>query len=422
LPKNIESYYQEIGRAGRDGALAETLLFFSVADVSTLRSIISESASENREVHLAKLERMFQFAASPICRRKILLNYFNETKFDNCGNCDVCQNPPKQIDGTVIAQKALSAVARLKEDVAAGMLVDVLRGSRSYGVLSAGYDRIKTYGAGNDLSKEEWFQYLEQLINQGLLYVAYEDHNKLRLTEASKAVLFGGRKVHLVREETLRQREASQKAKAEAATKRQTERQRVRDELFEHLRSLRLEIARQKGVPPYIIFTDATLEEMAAERPATQADFSKISGVGEVKLQEYGTLFLDAIQAFLLEKKDEGVRIAGSTYLETYRLYQQGHSVEEIAQQRELNPVTIYSHLAYHYEKDEPIAIHRYVSKEEVQRVFDVLPMLEQPYVLKEIFDSLKGEMPYEKIRLSLAYFSRHWAGGQPVKTDLDPI
>ncbi|MEK7255062.1 MAG: DNA helicase RecQ, partial [Bacteroidota bacterium] len=209
LPKNIESYYQEIGRSGRDGAKAETVLFFSYGDLITMRDIINQGdgASEFKDVHIAKLERMYQYATTLICRRKILLNYFNETMFDNCGNCDVCRNPPQYLDGTLIAQKALSAVSRMSEQVGTGMLVDVLRGSRGYQVLRLGYDKIKTYGAGKDLRQEEWFQYIEQLIHQGLLDIAYEDHNKLRLTPASQAVLFNGQKVQLVQAETIRQRQ-----------------------------------------------------------------------------------------------------------------------------------------------------------------------------------------------------------------------
>lgn len=295
LPKNIESYYQEIGRSGRDGAAANALLFHSFSDVMKMRDFISSDASENSQVYLTKLDRMYEYATAAICRRKMLLNYFNEAIEKDCGHCDVCQNPPEYMDGTVTAQKALSAVARCKEKIGSGMLVDILRGSKGYNLVNAGYDKIKTWGAGREHRQEAWFQYINQLILQGLLEVAYEDHNNLRLTLAAKEVLFNGRKVKLVKAEELKKR---QEDKPEVKTKRE----RVRDELFEHLRQLRLEIARERGVPPYIIFSDASLEEMAAMRPTTEADFARISGVGEKKLEEFGRTFISAIEEYLVEK------------------------------------------------------------------------------------------------------------------------
>lgn len=406
LPKNMEGYYQEIGRAGRDGAEADTLLFYSAGDVAMLREFITEGDQKQRDIQLAKLERMQQYATSLICRRKILLNYFNETMLDNCGNCDVCKNPPQQFDGTVLAQKALSAVSRLNQQVGTGMLVDVLRGSKSYNLVANGYDKIKTYGAGKDVRQEDWFFYLEQMLNQGLLDIAYDDHNKIRLTEASKAVLFGEQKVALVRMDMQKQREEAETHSQR--TKRVVERQRVRDELFEHLRELRLDIARKKGVPPYIVFSDTTLEEMAATKPNNEADLSKVSGVGEQKLKEYGREFLAAIQDFILHKQDEGVKMVGSTYLETLRLHKLGSSVDEIASQRAISVSTVYSHLANLYEKGENVAIWNYVSKEEAKRVAAIVQEMETPIKLQTVFTSLGEEISYEKIKFAIAWFNKY--------------
>ncbi len=407
LPKNIESYYQEIGRAGRDGAKAETLLFYSFGDVIALREMFENNESEYKEIKLAKLERMYQYATSVTCRRKVLLNYFSENLEQDCGNCDICKNPPDKIDGTLIAQMALSAVARLKENVASGMLIDVLRGSQRKDLFRWGYHRIKTYGTGKDHSYKEWQSYLEQLLNQGLIDIAYDDYNKVKLTAASRGVLFDGQKVELVNVETIRTRREAEKAKSEALKRKKSERNRVRNELFEHLRHLRLQIARKNGLPPYIVFSDATLEEMAAERPANMEAMNQISGIGEVKLREYGRFFLEAIQDFILKKKEEGVATKGATYLQTLQLYKQGLNVAQIAQRRELSPITIYSHFAYLYERGENIQLGKFVSKEEVKKVLDVLPSLEPPFKMKEIFDALNGELGYDKIRMALAYYNR---------------
>ncbi|MEM1122595.1 MAG: DNA helicase RecQ, partial [Bacteroidota bacterium] len=276
LPKNIESYYQEIGRAGRDGTTADTLLFYSYGDIKTLREILTNNESANVALKLAKLERMQQYAESLSCRRKILLNYFSEPFEKACGNCDVCKNPPQYFDGTVIAQKALSAVYRLKQQVGSAMIIDVLRGSGRREVYEKGYQNIKTYGAGRDASYRDWQFFMMQLINLGFLEVAYDDRNVLRLTSLSQAVLFNNKKVQLVQPQVAQSRTAQAKAKAV-----KPKRQRVRDELFEILRVLRRDLALQRGVPPYVVFSDATLEEMAAKRPTIDADLMDISGVGE---------------------------------------------------------------------------------------------------------------------------------------------
>jgi ATP-dependent DNA helicase RecQ len=403
LPKNIESYYQEIGRSGRDGVKADTLLFYSYADLALLRDLLSKNESDQTEFKLAKLDRMYQYASAQICRRRMLLSYFGEDRKEDCGNCDVCKNPPQYFDGTVLAQKALSAIARLREQVGVNLLIDVLRGSNRREIYFKNYHQIKTYGAGKDLSYQEWREYLEQLLNQGLLEVAHDQHNVLKLTPASREVLFEGREVQLVKVETLkkRQEEAKKRAKAKPV------RERVRDELFEALRQLRRNLAQQKGVPPYIIFSDATLEEMAANRPATDGEMKEISGVGERKLVLYGDVFLNEIRSFIRQQADLGVKIKGASAVVSYQLYREGLSIEAIANKREISENTILAHLAQLYEKGEEIDLDALISPEEKERVLNCLETQEEPYQPGAIFRSLNEEISYGKIQLALAFYYR---------------
>ncbi len=287
LPKNLENYYQEIGRAGRDGLPSDTLLFFSYGDLIQHRYFIEES--NQAELLEAKLQRMEQYATAQICRRRVLLSYFGESTDSDCGNCDVCQNPPQRFDATILAQKALSALVRLKENVGMSMLIDVLRGSNKKELKEKGFHLIKTYGAGADMSLGDWQHCLLQLLQMGYLEIAYHEGHTLKLTPSAQAVLFQQAKVELVKPER----------KPVKVSKPKPERSWLNDEesdLFEKLRALRLEIARRDRVPPYVVFSDATLKNMAQARPSNETEMRAVSGVGQRKWERYGEQFIEVIQ------------------------------------------------------------------------------------------------------------------------------
>ncbi|RDC62636.1 DNA helicase RecQ [Adhaeribacter pallidiroseus] len=401
LPKNIESYYQEIGRGGRDGAPANALLFYSYVDVLNLRKMLTEGEKKQQDLQLVKLERMQQYAEATSCRRKILLNYFGETLKKSCNNCDICRNPPASFDGTVHAQKALSAVARMLEKAPLGLVIDVLRGSRSQQVLEKNFDRIKTYGAGRDLSYHDWQSYLHQMINQGLLEIAYDDAYTLKITPTGKEVLMQSKPFALVKFEpnTVTEELAPVKTKSKKEV--------LKDELFERLRALRKKIADQNNVPPYVVFSDTTLSEMAQEKPTSRPAMLSISGVGMVKLENYGEAFINEIIAFVTDQQEQGHKVKGATHLVTLEAYKQGFKPDEIAAQRNLNIVTIYSHLATLYEQGYPIDMKEFISGPEYYKLEPVITRLGPEAKLKEYFDHFEGGVDYNTIRMALAVYKR---------------
>jgi len=395
LPKNIEGYYQEIGRAGRDGLPSETVLFESYGDVIQLQKFASEGL--NAGVQLAKLERMKQYADALSCRRKILLSYFGELVTENCGNCDICKNPPLFFDGTVIAQKALSAIIRLQETEPLPVIIDFLRGSKNAYVYEKEYQNLKTYGVGNDLSWYDWNQYLIQLINLGYCEIAFHKQNKIRLTSLAKKVLFKGEKVKLT---------TVQKIIIEKQETKETKSKSVINSLFETLRKLRYEISKEESVPAYVIFSDAALRQMETERPMSDLELLAIDGVGKAKLEKYGDAFIKAIIDFqkskVVRKKKEA-----TTYKETLELYKNGLSVEEIAQKRKLGLSTIMSHLAKLYVDGADIDLDSLISKEEVIQIGEAQIILESPNTLKPYFDYFEEKIDYGKIRLALAILEK---------------
>jgi ATP-dependent DNA helicase RecQ len=293
MPKNIEGYYQETGRAGRDNLPAEALLLFGAQDIVTARALVQQGASSERQrIELHKLSAMAALAESLSCRRRVLLGYFGERLEADCGNCDICLEPPERFDATEDARKALSCVYRLDQRYGLKYVVDVLRGVRSARILAAGHDRLSTYGIGAERSLPEWASIIRQLVHRGYLEQDIERYSVLRLTAAARPLLRGEETLELARPRTRTapKRKAGKAAKALAET-------RYDEALFEDLRALRKSLAEDQGVPPYIVFGDATLVEMARELPTTPAALLDISGVGQKKLERYGEAFLAVIRA-----------------------------------------------------------------------------------------------------------------------------
>jgi ATP-dependent DNA helicase RecQ len=426
LPKNIEGYYQEIGRAGRDGAPATAILFYSFADVMSMREMVTKDVpARQAQLNTAKLERMQQFAEAASCRRRILLHYFSEDLGRECGNCDICRNPPTTFDGTLLAQKALSASARAQQRVAINLLIDILRGMRNQAVLQGGYDQLKTYGAGQDLPYLDWYSYVHQMLNDGLFYIAYEEGYALKITERGQQVLKGQLPVSLkkfqVAEKAEKQTRAGKKAAADAAAAAGS----PETQLFERLRQLRKRIADEQGVPPYVVFSDATLQEMAREQPTSRVAMLSISGVGMKKFETYGEAFIEAIMQHgpprvvpaedeaddlpsrppftddFAPAKEKSAPVKGATEEATLELHRQGLSLTQIVQQRGLTLSTVQGHLERAYAKGQTLRLHDFLSDSDLAVIAAARAQLGPSAGLRDLFDHLREKYDYFQLRLA---------------------
>lgn len=290
LPQSIESFYQEIGRAGRDGAPADTILFYSLADVIQRKSFAE--ASGQKAINAEKLQRMQEYAEARVCRRRILLNYFGETSAEDCGHCDVCAHPPKTFDGTIVTQKALSAIVRTNEKIHIGQCIEVLRGIKSPTVVKNHYNELKTFGVGSDVSVKDWQNYMLQMMQMGFFEIAYNEHNVMKVTGLGWQVLKGEHPVQLA---VTQQNDKSKTPVVHPRLVRVSHTKTENQDLFERLRKLRLKLATEQGYPPYIILSDQSLHELAAMKPRTIEQFGLVHGIGEFKKKKYGEIFLKEI-------------------------------------------------------------------------------------------------------------------------------
>lgn len=394
LPKSVEAYYQETGRAGRDGEPANAWMAYGLQDVITLRQFTQDSNADeqHKRVEHHKLESMLGLCELITCRRHTLLAYFDEDSEQQCGHCDNCQNPPDKWDGTEPAQKALSCIYRTDQRFGVSYIIDILLGKTDERIQRNKHDLLSTFGIGMDYSVAEWRSVFRQLIALGYIDIDMERHGALRLTGKCRSILHGEQKLELRKQS--KEQNTVKKSKKNNAVRPQDQ------PLWEALRALRTALAEQHGVPPFVIFHDATLQEMVKKRPQTRSDFSRISGVGEQKLVRYGQVFIEKISQYPLSELLDN-RLS-ETVNETLVLYQQGLSIEQIAQQREIKTSTIYTHLADAIEVGlldvrEVIGLDDAAYKEIVFLIESLEE--EEKGRLKPVYDALDGEYEYGILR-----------------------
>jgi ATP-dependent DNA helicase RecQ len=414
LPKNIESYYQETGRAGRDGLQSEALLFFSWGDINKLKGFAEVDGNERQtEIMLKKLKLMGEFGDLKTCRRRFLLNYFSEESTDDCGHCDNCNTEFERFDGTIIAQKALSAVARTGQRFGLSYLVDFLRGSQSK-LIRDEHKNLKTYGVGADVSKANWLDYFKDLINQGYLAQTEGQYPTLVLTEKSLEVLKGNERVELYKVTLKEDKKASLVSNISHPYER---------ELFDDLKNVRTKFARNENVPPYVIFSDATLVEMATYLPQTDQEMRQISGVGDLKFEKYGADFLREVVNYCRinslesrielktpkrepKKRTKRDASGNDTYSITLSFYKSGMTVQEIARMREMATSTIETHLARFVQSGE-IMLDDLVNERKIEPIKNAIARLNTGMAIGPVKEFLGADYSYMEIKAVMADFQR---------------
>ncbi len=369
LPKNIEGYYQETGRAGRDGLPAEALLLHGAQDAGTSRRFIEAIENpEQRRIELHKLNAMIGLAESVSCRRRVLLNYFGERLEKDCGNCDVCLDPPAQFDASVDAQKALSCIYRVGQRFGMGHVVDVLRGADKERIRALGHQALSTYGVGSDKSEQEWTSLIRQLIHHGYVTQDIANYSVLQLTEAARPLLRGEQRLQLAKPR-IREQGRKKRPKLDAGLGSYDE------SLFEQLRALRKRLADEQGVPPYIVFGDATLVQMARDKPLDEGALLAVVGVGQHKLEKYGHDFLDAITEYCMANGERGVEMEPALR-DTWLAYQDGLDLDAIASRRGLPLTQAAEQLLRLMALGQPVAPERLIAVKKYQLIEAALTRL----------------------------------------------
>ena len=406
LPRNLEGFYQESGRAGRDGLPAQCIIFFNHGDRTKIEYMIGQKTDEQEQrIARQQLQQMVAYSESSICRRRVLLGYFGETlRGDNCGNCDNCQSESTTEDRTSDARKFLYTVAKTGQRFGFRHIVDVLRGANNQKIRDYRHDQLPIYGIGKDQSADEWQRIGRSLIHQGLLTETTDGYPVLRLNELSMEVLRKERTVEMIAHNKAEQK---RQVKSKDASDSQ-----ANEELFQRLRALRKRIADEQGVAPYVVFFDLSLREMAQQRPQSRSQFAKIPGVVSHKLDLYSEAFINEIRDYRLEKASQRSKNfapsvnGGMTHQLTLSLYRGGLSIDEIASERNLKPNTILSHLIELVESGEALDIDRLVPSEHYPVIVDALHQVGDD-LLKPVKEYLGDEYSYEEIRLVRALLRR---------------
>jgi ATP-dependent DNA helicase RecQ len=393
LPKSIEGYYQETGRAGRDGSPANAWMAYGLQDVITLRRMLAESNANEiqKRIEYNRLDAMLALCEQVHCRRQALLAYFGDTLEHGCGNCDTCLEPVETWDGTLAAQQALSCIHRTEQRFGVAYLVDVLLGKATERIIRFGHDKQSTFGIGKALEEKQWHSVFRQLVARGLVAVDFENFGALRLTEECRPILRSEQQLMLRKDLQIEKTKAGKLAKSTHKSKS------INNLLWDALRDKRRELAELQDVPPYVIFHDASLMSMMEQKPSTLEQLGRIPGVGERKLALYGNQFLAIIREFR-----EPTLAISDTASETVELFKLGFSIKQVAEKRQLKETTIYGHLAQYLEQGQLVLADVVpLPEQEIRRIEETIINLpdDQKNALKPVYEAFSGAYSYDVLR-----------------------